>query len=110
MICHDMEFPESARCLALNGAEIVFWPTHWGNSMGDNWVFSICQGTAALNGLYLAPVSLAPLPGKFWASSGFIARTGLIGPQGEWRFSAGFEPGLPLVDELGDPLADAADL
>src|SRR5436190_6153521 len=26
-ICHDNSFPESARCLALNGAEIVFW-TH----------------------------------------------------------------------------------
>ena len=96
MICHDMEFPESARCLALNGAEIIFWPTHWGNSAGDNWVWSIVQGTAALNGIYIATVSLAPREGTFWVSSGFIARTGVIGPQGEWRFSVGFEPGLAV--------------
>ena len=96
MICHDMEFPESARCLSLNGAEIIFWPTHWGNAMGDDWVFSILQGTAALNGVHLASVSLAPAPGKFWTGPGFIARTGLIGTQGEWRFSAGFEPALAI--------------
>lgn len=96
MICHDMEFSESARCLSLNGAEIIFWPSHWGNSMGDNWVLSILQGTAALNGVYLASVSLAPKPGEFWVSSGSICRTGVIGTQGEWRFSAGFAPGLAI--------------
>lgn len=38
MICHDNSFPESARCLALNGAEIVFWPhvqSGWGGELWD---------------------------------------------------------------------------
>jgi predicted amidohydrolase len=99
MICHDMEFPESGRCLTLDGAEIIFYPTHWGNSMGDNWVFSILQGTAAVNGVYVAPVSLAPRDGEYWSGPNYIARTGLIGPQGEWRFSAGFIAGL-VVGEI----------
>lgn len=96
MICHDMEFPESARCLALNGAEVIFWPSHWGITMGDNWVFSILQGTAAVNGVYLAAVSQTAAPGTFWMGQGPIARTGLIGTQGEWLFSAGFKPGLAV--------------
>ena len=27
MVCIDLHFPEAARCLALGGAEIIFWPT-----------------------------------------------------------------------------------
>lgn len=54
LICYDMVFPEAIRCLALNGADIVFVPTLGGACMGggadmnraafrtravDNWVY-----------------------------------------------------------------------
>jgi predicted amidohydrolase len=29
LVCFDLNFPEAARCLALNGAEIIVWPTMW---------------------------------------------------------------------------------
>ncbi len=38
MICYDMMFPESARCLALNGADLVLHPTAgygWTEHIGD---------------------------------------------------------------------------
>ncbi|HXI16326.1 MAG TPA: carbon-nitrogen hydrolase family protein, partial [Chloroflexota bacterium] len=38
MICHDNSFVESARCLALNGAEIIAWPhvqSGWGDVVWD---------------------------------------------------------------------------
>lgn len=35
LICYDMVFPEAIRCLALNGADIVFAPTLGGAAMGD---------------------------------------------------------------------------
>jgi hypothetical protein len=33
-----------------------------------------------------------------------LARTGVLGPRGEWRFSAGFQPGLALGEiDLDEP-------
>jgi len=105
MICHDMHFPESARCLALNGAEIIFWPTHYAGLWGDDYVISLMRATAIHNGVYLATVSLGPEPDTPWVSNGAFARSGVIGPRGEWRFSAGFAPGLTTGRiDLAEPL------
>lgn len=35
LICYDMVFPEAPRCLALNGADIIFHPTLGGAAIGD---------------------------------------------------------------------------
>lgn len=96
MICHDLHFPESARCLALNGAEIIFWPTHFQALWGDDYIMALMRATAIHNGVYLASISLGPEPGQPWVSNAPLARSGLIGPRGEWRFSAGFQPGLAM--------------
>jgi len=29
LVCYDLNFPEAARSLALDGADIIFWPTMW---------------------------------------------------------------------------------
>lgn len=105
MICHDMAFPESARCLALNGAEIIFWPTHYAGLWGDDYCISLIRATAIQSGVYMASISLGPEPGKPWVSNGALSRSGLIGPRGEWRFSAGFEAGLAIGSvDLDEPL------
>jgi hypothetical protein len=36
LICYDMVFPETARCLALGGADIIFHPTLGGAAIGDD--------------------------------------------------------------------------
>jgi predicted amidohydrolase len=36
LICYDMVFPETIRCLAMNGADIVFHLTMGGPNFGDN--------------------------------------------------------------------------
>lgn len=36
LICYDMVFPETARCLALKGADIIFYPTMGGGAMSDD--------------------------------------------------------------------------
>jgi hypothetical protein len=36
LICYDMVFPETARALALKGADIIFFPTMGGGSMGED--------------------------------------------------------------------------
>ena len=104
MICHDMHFPEAARCLALNGAEIIFWPTHYGAIWGDDYLMALLRSTAIYNGVFLASVSLGPPPSHPWIANMRLARSGVIGPRGEWRFSAGFEPGLAIGEiDLDEP-------
>lgn len=54
-ICWDQWFPETARCLALNGAEILLFPTAIGSEPGDPEIDSrdhwqrVMQGHAAAN-------------------------------------------------------------
>jgi hypothetical protein len=43
LICYDLVFPETARCLALSGADIIFFPTMGGAAVGDGDI-----GTQAL--------------------------------------------------------------
>lgn len=54
-ICWDQWFPETARCLALNGAEILLFPTAIGSEPGDTQIDSrdhwqrVMQGHAGAN-------------------------------------------------------------
>jgi predicted amidohydrolase len=54
LICYDMVFPEAARCLALEGADIVFHPTLGGAAVGDDDISLAAFRTRAVdNFLYL---------------------------------------------------------
>jgi N-carbamoylputrescine amidase len=59
-ICWDQWFPETARCLALNGAEMLFFPTSIGSEPGDAEIDSrdhwqrVMQGHAGANIMPLA--------------------------------------------------------
>src|SRR5262249_42778909 len=54
LICYDMVFPEAARCLALEGAGVVFHPTLGGAAIGEDDI-SLCafRTRAAENIVYL---------------------------------------------------------
>ena len=47
-ICWDQWFPESARCMALQGAELLFYPTAIGTGSHDHWQI-VMQGHAGAN-------------------------------------------------------------
>jgi predicted amidohydrolase len=54
LICYDMVFPEAARCLALEGADVVFHPTLGGAAIGDDDISQAAFRTrAAENFVYL---------------------------------------------------------
>jgi predicted amidohydrolase len=55
MICYDINFPEVARCLALNGAELLFHPT-MGYSLAGQ-----CEGSGLMRARVRAMDSFAPL-------------------------------------------------
>lgn len=54
LICYDMVFPEAARCLALQGADVVFHPTLGGAAIGDGDIsLAAFRTRAAENFVYL---------------------------------------------------------
>ena len=73
-ICWDQWFPETARILALKGAEILLYPTAIGSDSHDHWQTAMC-GHAASN---VMPVVVSNRVGvekgehhttKFWGGS-----------------------------------------
>ena len=88
-ICWDQWFPEAARLLALDGAEIVFYPTAIGwlegesetesAAMRDSWI-TVQRGHAISNGLFWAAPNRVGREGEldFWGSSFVAAPNGRI--------------------------------
>jgi agmatine deiminase len=80
LICYDQWFPEAARVAALQGAEIIFYPTAIGWIKGeenpsegdwhDAWE-TIQRGHAIANGVYVAAVNRVGQEGDldFWGGS-----------------------------------------
>lgn len=53
-ICYDLVMPETARCLALQGADIIFFPTMGGAAIGDDDIgMQSLRVRAAENHVYL---------------------------------------------------------
>ena len=100
LVCWDQWYPEAARLMALQGAELLIYPTAIGYECSDTpdeqerqrdaWT-TIMRGHAVANGLPVVAVNrvgLEPDPSgntqgiRFWGSS-FVA-----GPQGELLYRA----------------------
>lgn len=100
LVCWDQWYPEAARLMAMQGAEILIYPTAIGYAKSDTkeeqqrqreaWT-TVMRGHAVANGLLVVAVNrvgFEPDPSKqtegieFWGSS-FVA-----GPQGEIHYQA----------------------
>ena len=103
-VCWDQWYPEGARLMALQGADLLIYPTAIGYDPQDSheeqdrqrsaWTL-VQQGHAVANGLPVVAVNRTGTEGsiRFWGSS-FA-----VGPQGEWLLRAGEgEEGVFLVD------------
>jgi len=109
LVCWDQWYPEAARLMALNGADLLLYPTAIGWDQNDSdaeksrqrdaWI-TVQRAHAVTNGLPVLvcnrvgfePSPTAGAPGiQFWGSS-FIA-----GPQGEILAEAGIDRTCVLV-------------
>ena len=95
-ICHDNSFPESARCLALNGAEIIFWP-HVMSGWGDEFMDILLRGPAIYNGVHHVPVCFGCPTDQAWMPGKLIGRSSIIRPDGTVAADAGRHPGIALA-------------
>jgi predicted amidohydrolase len=94
LICYDMVFPEPARCLALEGADIIFNPTVGGAAFGGAEISRAAFRTrAAENFTYLA-VS--------WGGWGADVGSVIISPKGEVLAESLEAGGIAIADI--DPL------
>ncbi len=109
LVCWDQWYPEAARLMALQGAEILIYPTAIGYASNDTpeeqqrqreaWT-TVMRGHAVANGLPVVAVNrvgFEPDPSgqtdgiRFWGSS-FVA-----GPQGELYYQANDQEEESLV-------------
>ena len=93
MVCWDQWYPEAARLMSLQGAELLIYPTAIGYDQNDTpdeqqrqrraWQ-TVQRGHAVANGLPVVAVNRVGWEGdvKFWGTS-FVA-----GPQGELIYEA----------------------
>jgi N-carbamoylputrescine amidase len=111
LICWDQWFPEAARLTALQGAEVLFYPTaigwhplekeEYGENQHGAWM-NVMKGHAVANGVYVAAANRIGLEQylpntsgiQFWGSS-FIA-----GPQGEILAQASHDKEEILIAEV----------
>ncbi|MGB0599612.1 MAG: carbon-nitrogen hydrolase [Rubripirellula sp.] len=93
-ICWDQWFPESARLLAMAGAEILLYPTaigwideekqEFGPGQLDAWITTL-RSHAIANGIWLAAPNRIGIEGRleFWGSSLIVSPRGEIVAQGD---------------------------
>ena len=111
LICWDQWYPEAARLTALQGAEVLFYPTaigwhplekeQYGENQHNAWM-NVMKGHAVANGVYVAAANRIGLEQyiegtsgiQFWGSS-FIA-----GPQGEILAQASHDKEEILIAEV----------
>ncbi len=88
-VCYDHFFPETARCLALRGAEIILTPI-WGDVRGDGSLYEIVARARAIdNAVFYVTSIYAPLGSLIVDPYGrVLART----PKGEKK------PSLAIAD------------
>src|ERR1700683_3906700 len=82
-ICYDRHFPEGARALGLNGAEIVFNPSPTGAGLSEHLWKLEQPAHAVANGYYIAAINRVGVEapwnvGEFYGSSYFCDPRGRI--------------------------------
>ena len=91
MICYDLRFPEMARILALEGANILVAPAGWvqGDLKVDHWQTMI-KARALENGCYIIA------PGQ--TGNIYIGHSMIVDPLGRSLVDLGAEEGLEVVE------------
>ncbi len=96
MICHDNSFPESARCLTVNGAELIIWP-HVMSGWGDVFMDILLRAPAIHNGIHFVPVSYGCEQEMAWQPGVMMGRSSIIGPDATIIADAGRYKGIALA-------------
>ena len=86
-ICYDLRFPELARRLAIEGAEILVVPGEWPKPRQEHWR-TLMRARAIENQLFVVAANCCGVTGKL----DFFGMSMIIDPKGELLAEAGYEP------------------
>jgi N-carbamoylputrescine amidase len=111
LICWDQWYPEGARLTALQGAQVLFYPTaigwhpsekeKYGKKQHDAWM-TVQRGHAVANGIFVAAVNRVGFerPVKEQAGIEFWGSSFIAGPQGEILAQASHDKEEILIAEV----------
>lgn len=86
-ICYDLRFPELARRLAVEGAEILVVPGEWPKPRQEHWR-TLLRARAIENQLFVVAANCCGLVGKL----DFFGMSMIIDSKGDLLAEAGYEP------------------
>jgi len=86
-ICYDLRFPELARRLAVEGAEILVVPGEWPKPRQEHWR-TLLRARAIENQLFIVAANCCGIVGRL----DFFGMSMIIDPKGELLAEAGDEP------------------
>jgi predicted amidohydrolase len=86
-ICYDLRFPELARRLAVEGAEILVVPGEWPKPRDEHWR-TLLRARAIENQLFLVAANCCGVTGKL----DFFGMSMIINPKGELLAEGGYAP------------------
>ncbi len=93
-ICYDLRFPELARRLAVEGAEIIVVPGEWPKPREEHWR-TLLRARAIENQLFVVAANCCGITGKL----DFFGSSLIIDHKGELLAEGGYEP-TELVAKL----------
>ncbi|GAA0403744.1 carbon-nitrogen family hydrolase [Paenibacillus motobuensis] len=88
-ICYDIRFPELARTLSLNGAQIMFVPAQWPHPRLQHWR-TLLTARAIENQMYVIACNTTGRNGDDY----FFGHSAIIDPWGEWIAEGGETEGI----------------
>ncbi len=109
-ICYDRHFPEGARCLGLNGAEIVFNPSATVAGLSE-YLWEIEQPAHAVaNGYFVAAINRVGTEAP-WNIGEFYGQSYVVSPKGKILNQASRDKDELLVTEIDlDEVKEIRDL
>ena len=117
LICWDQWYPEGARITALQGAEVLFYPTaigwhpsekaQYGEKQHDAWR-TVQRGHAVANGIFVAACNRVGFERPFESSAGieFWGASFIAGPQGEILAEASHDKEEIIMAEIDHTLME----
>jgi predicted amidohydrolase len=85
-ICYDLRFPELARRLAVEGADVLVVPGEWPKPREEHWR-TLLRARAIENQLFVVAANCCGVMGKL----DFFGSSMIIGPKGEILAEGGYE-------------------
>jgi len=86
MICFDNIYPETARALTLNGAELIFYPTA-NSSPSELDIETLTRARAIDNCVYVVPCNYGTE--RVYRPGAWVGRSGVVGLDGLYLADAG---------------------